>query len=197
MARPTATVAGLTEGFWQSIAVNESSDAPAQPDIGLVRVELKHKPVLANLVQFYRYDFSPIRSLELTPHGTYSYLYLDNYFTETTRQAFFIVVDDKIGGFAFMRRSEGVNELAEFFVMKAHRRRHVGTIAATRLLQKFPGAWTLEFDHNNPRASNFWPRVVESIASGPVERIEQYPPRVDYASSRLRFRIDPPRLLRS
>jgi predicted acetyltransferase len=168
--------------------VSEPSE-PREQRIGLVRVKLKHKQVLANLVQFYRYDFSAIRGLELTPHGTYSYLYLDHYFVEPSRQAFFIVVDERLAGFAFARRKEGVNELAEFFVMKAFRRRNVGTIAATRLFRKFPGDWSLEFDHNNARAANFWPRVVESVAAGPVERIEQYPPTVDYASSRLNFRV--------
>lgn len=176
--------------------MSESSES-REPQIGLVRVKLKHKQVLANLVQFYRYDFSVIRGLELTPHGTYSYLYLDHYFVEPSRHAFFIVVDGKIAGFAFTRRKEGVNELAEFFVMKAFRRRNIGTAAATRLFRKYPGAWSLEFDHNNTRASNFWPNVVESVASGPVERVEQYPPSVDYASSRLNFRIDPPRFLPS
>jgi predicted acetyltransferase len=169
------------------------TEATDEPDVNLHRVKLPHKPVLANLIQFYRYDFSGIRSLDLTAHGTFSYLWLDNYFTEAGRYPFFIWDGEKLAGFALMRRIDGVNHLSEFFVMKAHRRRGVGRLAAIRLFRMYPGDWSLEMDHNNDRARKFWSQVLESVCEGPVKRTEQYPPRVDHASTMLEFHIPPTR----
>jgi len=75
-----------------------------------------HKHVLANLLQFYRYDFSAIRGYELTPHGTFVYRYLDHYFTEDGREACFITADGELAGFTMTRRlSDSTHEVAEFF----------------------------------------------------------------------------------
>ncbi len=51
-------------------------------NVELVAVIEEHKHVLANLLQFYCYDFSEVRGYELTPHGTFVYRYLDHYFSE-------------------------------------------------------------------------------------------------------------------
>jgi len=69
-------------------------------DVELVTVAEADKPVLANLLQLYQYDFSEIRELDLTPHGTFTYRYLDPYFTEPAREAYFVTVDGRLGGFA-------------------------------------------------------------------------------------------------
>jgi predicted acetyltransferase len=39
----------------------------------------------------------------LSPHGTYTYRYLDGYFTEPDRQPYFITVDGEFAGFALAR----------------------------------------------------------------------------------------------
>jgi len=155
--------------------------------VGVVRVRVDHKAGLAQRVQLYLHDFSEIRPYELTAHGTYTYLWLDNYFTEASRYPFFLVAGDRLAGFALMRRVSGVNELAEFFVVRRYRRQGVGRTAATRLFRKYPGRWSLEFDHANGPASVFWPKVVGEVAVGSVRRTEQYPPKVDYPSTLLEF----------
>jgi predicted acetyltransferase len=156
--------------------------------VQLVPVAEHHKPVLANLVQFYRYDYTEVRDLELSPHGTYPYGYLDHYFVEPGREALFIVADGKIAGFALMRRlDDGTNQVAEFFVLKARRRGGVGRAAARALFRRFPGRWQLEFDHANKTGRAFWPAVVADVADGPVETREAGPPEFDHPCTQLRF----------
>jgi predicted acetyltransferase len=156
--------------------------------VRLVAVKERHKPVLDRLLQLYLYDFSGFRSLELTPHGTFPYRYLDHYFVEAGRQASFIVAGDQIAGFALMRRlDDGTNQVAEFFVMKAHRRHGVGRVAAHDLFRRFPGRWRLEFDHANLAASRFWPVVVAEVADGPVNQRDLLPPEVDHPCTQLLF----------
>ncbi|HEY8458047.1 MAG TPA: GNAT family N-acetyltransferase [Actinopolymorphaceae bacterium] len=172
-------------------AGERSSGSQDQVTVQLHRVREQHKSVLANLVQFYQYDFTEFRDLKLSPHGTYVYRWLDHYFVEPSRQALFIVADDAIAGFALMRRlPTKVNQVAEFFVLKAHRRKGVGRAAATKLFRRFPGRWQLEFDHTNAPAGRFWPGVVAEVASGPVESRELVPPEVEYPCTQLLFTVD-------
>ncbi|MEQ7123126.1 GNAT family N-acetyltransferase [Actinopolymorpha sp. B11F2] len=165
-----------------------TSGTPAPPEVRLVAVREGHKPVLDRLLQLYLYDFSEIRTLELTPHGTYPYRYLDHYFVEAGRHASFIVAGDRIAGFALMRRlDDGTNQVAEFFVLRAHRRHGVGRAAARALLRRFPGRWCLEFDHANAAAGQFWPAVVAEVADGPMGSRDLGPPEVDHPCTQLTF----------
>jgi predicted acetyltransferase len=158
--------------------------------VRLVTVKEQHKPVLERLVQLYLYDFSEIRPLELTPHGTFPYRYLDHYFVEAGRQASFIVAGEQIAGFVLMRRlDDGSNQVAEFFVLKAHRRHGVCRVAAHALFRRFPGRWSLEFDHTNAAAGRFWPAVVAEVVAGQVDRRELGPPEVDHPCTQLAFTI--------
>ncbi len=164
------------------------SDSVGPGEVRLVRVAEKHKDVLANLVQFYRYDYTEVRDLDLSPHGTYPYRYLDHYFVEAGREAMFILAGERLAGFALMRRlDDGCHQVAEFFVLKAHRRHGVGRTAALALFRRFPGRWRLEFDHANAAGAAFWPGVADAAAVGEVEVRELQPPEVDQPCRQLRF----------
>jgi predicted acetyltransferase len=156
--------------------------------VQLVRVAERHKSVLANLMQFYRYDLSELRGYEISPHGTYPYRYLDHYFVEPGREPLFILAGERLAGFALVRKlDDGVLQVAEFFVLRALRRAGIGRRAATALFRRFPGSWQLEYDHGNVPAARFWPQVVEEVADGPVEARDLSPPEVDHPCRQLRF----------
>jgi hypothetical protein len=110
------------------------------PTVELEPVAEEHKSVLANLVQLYRYDFSEVRGYELSGHGTFVYRFLDHYWTEPGRSALFIRQKGQLAGFALSRqRQDGVREVAEFLVVRAHRRSGVGRAAALGLFERTPG----------------------------------------------------------
>ncbi|SHF89943.1 Predicted acetyltransferase [Streptoalloteichus hindustanus] len=148
--------------------------------------------MLVNLMQFYLHDFSEIREAELTPHGTFVYNYLDYYFTETTREAYFIRADGHLAGFALARGDvddDGSWNVAEFFVVRRHRGRGVAREAARLLFARHPGEWTLSVDHNNERAGSFWRSVVNEVAVGAVAEVDGHLPSEPVAVTRLRFRV--------
>jgi predicted acetyltransferase len=156
-------------------------------DVELVTTAEADKPVLANLLQLYQYDFSEIRELDLTPHGTFTYRYLDSYFTESGREAYFVTVDGTLGGFALLRGDaddDGSWNVAEFFVVRRYRRRGVARQAARLLFARHPGEWTLSFDRNNAPAAALWRTVVAEAATGEITETECPPP---IAGTRLRF----------
>ncbi|MFC0107210.1 GNAT family N-acetyltransferase [Kibdelosporangium aridum] len=148
--------------------------------VELTPVNESDKPVLANLMQLYLHDFSEIRELSLSPHGTFAYGYLDLYFLYETREAYFISVDDELAGFALARFADDAWTVAEFFVVRRHRRRGVARVAAKRLFERHPGPWTLDYDDNNTAAAAFWHAVVPEPAD-----IENLPG----SRTRLRFLV--------
>lgn len=159
-------------------------------DVDLAVVTEEHKHVLANLLQFYRYDFSAARGYELTSHGTFTYRYLDHYFTEDGREACFITAAGRLAGFTMTRRTDdGAREVAEFFVVRRYRGHGVGSAAARQMFRRHPGEWLLAFDHANAGAVRFWPAVVAAIADGPVRSNDRYPPEVPYPGTWLRFTV--------
>jgi predicted acetyltransferase len=158
-------------------------------DVELLAVAEADKPVLANLIQLYQHDFSEIRELPLTRHGTFGYSYLDHYFTEQTREAYFIEAGGELAGFALARGdvdADGSWNVAEFFVARGHRRKGVAREAACLLFARHPGVWTLNFDHANTAAATFWPSVTASVATGPVEEVDVFE---EVPCTRLRFRV--------
>jgi predicted acetyltransferase len=153
-----------------------------------VHVGAVDRAVLANLLQLYRHNFSPIRGFELTDHGTFVYRFLDANFTEPGRRAWFIRRGGRLAGFAMARvLPDGFNEVAEFFVARAHRRAGVGRRAAAALFQQRPGQWELGFDLANHEASGFWPSVAQAAAVGPVDRRVEGPPERTYPQVVLSF----------
>ena len=128
------------------------------------------KPVLVNLMQLYRYDLSEFRGYELSEHGTFIYRYLDHYWVEPGRHAFFVKVDGRLAGFALAREVDGEYEVAEFFVARRHRRGGVGRQAALLLFARLPGRWSLFHDDANEPAGRFWSQVVAQASGGGFDR---------------------------
>jgi predicted acetyltransferase len=165
--------------------------AGAREDAGevvLEKVAERDKAVLARLLQLYRYDLSAIRHLELDAGGTFVFRFLDLYFLGPDREAWFIRHDGQLSGFAMTRTlPDGASEVAEFFVVRAHRRAGVGRRAAAALLGRHPGRWEVTCDLANVGASRFWPEVVGAAATGPVEHRREGPPERAYDQFVLRF----------
>lgn len=150
--------------------------------VELIRVKEQDKAVLANLVQFYCYDMSPVRGVEVDAHGQFPYRYVDHYFVETDRDVRFIRHDGALAGFVMTRElPTAEREMAEFFVMRGHRRAGVGSDVAERIFSLHRTRWVVAFDNANAEAVRFWPSVVSRLSSGQVERRHIGPPehRID------------------
>lgn len=146
------------------------------------------KPVLLNLMQFYCYDMSVVRGVDVTEHGQFIYRYIDHYFLEQDRDVLFVRHDGALAGFVMSRDlSAGEREVAEFFVVRRHRRFGVGRSAAAQLFSLHPGQWVVAFDDANAEATKFWPGVVDRAAVGAVHRSQIGPPEHRFDRTILRF----------
>jgi predicted acetyltransferase len=159
------------------------------PDATLVPVEEEDKPVVANLLQLYRYDMSEFREYDVSEHGLFVYRFLDHYWTEPGRHAFLIRRGSVLIGFA-MVREVGPNsyDVAEFFVLRRHRGSGAARTAAHEMFCRFAGRWTLFHDDANTRAGRFWTAVVTEVSEGTFDR-EAIVSSAGFAGQRLRFEV--------
>ena len=85
------------------------------------KVKPQEKDTLANLLEKYNYEFSQYDKRQFDNNGLFGYKYLNNYFTESSRYAYFIYVDDTLAGFALVNKYKVCERpidwsIAEFFV---------------------------------------------------------------------------------
>lgn len=139
--------------------------------VSLVPVGEPDKAVLANLLQLCRHDLSEVRGYELSEHGTFVSRFLDHYWAEPGRDAFFVRSDGRLAGFALARLLDGgEREVAEFFIVRSSRRRGLGRAASLALFARRPGRWGLFHDDANLPAAAFWHAVVAEASNGLFER---------------------------
>ena len=64
--------------------------------VQVVKATIEQKPVLANLLELYAYDFTEFCDFDVGDDGFYGYERLPLYWTEPTRFPYLIYVDKKI-----------------------------------------------------------------------------------------------------
>ena len=101
--------------------------------VELQPVSIEKREILANLLEKYEYEFSQWNLCDVNPLGLYGYKYLDCYWLEENRWAYFILADGKLAGFVMVNDYAEAPEratdfsMAEFFVMHKYRRAGVGS----------------------------------------------------------------------
>ena len=70
--------------------------------VTLCPVSLEQKEILRNLLEKYDYEFSQWDLRDVNENGLFGYEYLDNYWTEENRWAYFIRADGKLAGFVMV-----------------------------------------------------------------------------------------------
>ncbi len=149
-------------------------------DTCAVRVEVleataRDGPVLRQLLELYRHDFSEFDGSDVDEHGLYGYRHLDDYLGEPGRHSFLIKVDARWAGFALVRTLPP-HDMTEFFVMRKYRRLGVGREVARQVFERFPGEWQVRQMASNPAATTFWRAVIpvqfdEDVREdGPLQR---------------------------
>lgn len=146
-------------------------------DVVVIPARAKDRAVLWRLLQLYLHDFSEIDRRAVDERGEFEYRWFDHYWTEAERSPLLVRVDGEWAGFALVRR--GVpNEMAEFFIMRKHRRSGVGRRVAAECFDRFPGRWLTHQIPDNEAATAFWraaipvPYEETSDASGITQRFE-------------------------
>ena len=167
----------------------------------MAKVELEpctqsRRPALEAMFQLYTHDFSEhwagTDRGELQEDGRFpDYPHLDLYWKEPQRTAWLIRADGHLAGFALTNAysHSGLpldHAMAEFFVVRKHRRAGVGWRAASRLIGERPGQWELAVARANVGALSFW-RGLAGELSPEVEALDCDDTR--WNGTILRFRV--------
>lgn len=135
-------------------------------NIELTEVTVNKKTVLRQLIELYEYDLSPYTGNKVNKHGYFEYLYLDSYWTQNQRFAYFILIDEALAGFVMVNdycevsREASTKAIAEFFVMRQFRRQGIGREIAEKVFRLFPGPWEVHQYLQNKQSITFWEKVI-------------------------------------
>jgi predicted acetyltransferase len=149
------------------------------PDRPPARIEVapataEQQPILANLLELYVHDFSEIHHVDLGPDGRFGYANLPRYWLEPDRHPLLVKLDGKLAGFALVKKgselsgNQTVWDMAEFFIVRGHRRRGAGTAAAHQVWKLFPGPWEIRVMESNHAAHHFWQQAITEFAGKPT-----------------------------
>ena len=147
-----------------------SSELPIE--VTLDEAAPDREPMLARLMQLYAYDFSELTGCDVREDGCFpGGTPLHSCWSEPWRSAFVIRADARIAGFCILdERSRltgdpSVSDVAEFFVLRRHRRRGVGLLAA-RLAFARSRCWEVRQTAANASATAFWRQAIAAYTGG-------------------------------
>ena len=152
------------------------------PKVELERCRPERRATLDALFQLYIHDFSEhwagTDRGELQEDGRFpDYPHLDLYWSESSRHPYLIRADGHLVGFALINDHSHAglsvdHAVAEFFVVRKHRRSGVGRIAVLRLIGDRPGQWEMAVARANIGALTFW-RGVANLVGRDVEELDR------------------------
>lgn len=147
------------------------------PQIELVPASYDQVPLLANLLQLYIYDFSEMLDMDVEADGRFSYPHLPIYWSDPGRHPFLVRVDGKLAGLVLVKTGSewNVHDMAEFFILRRHRRRGLGTRIAHEVWRRLTGPWEVRVMEANVPAQYFWTHAISSFTGLPAvpARVEQ------------------------
>lgn len=143
--------------------------------VEISRAPIEEKALIAELFQFYTYDWSELEPagsthFEVGPDGRFApFPHLDKYWTEEKRWPYLIRANGMIAGFALVNthsyRGRAIDfNMAEFFVLRKHRGAGLAEAACHHLLHLHAGSWEIAVATRNTRARRFWERSIRSAA---------------------------------
>lgn len=151
-------------------------------------------------MQLYVHDFSEQWSDtergELGDDGLFpDYPDLESYWRDGNRPALLVRHHGNIAGFALIndRSHSGLpadRNMAEFFIVRKHRRGGVGTKVAHTIFSRYPGQWEAAVARRNAGALAFWRNAIRQHPR--AREIEEKDfDTADWNGPIIRFRIQP------
>ena len=141
------------------------------PKVDLEIASPRHEGALQSLFQLYTHDFSEqwagMPRGELDDQGRFPPYPLASYWQDEGHIPLLLRADGHPAGFALINRSSHAGRpvernMAEFFIVRKHRRGGVGTAAAHAIFDRYPGTWEAAVARKNVAALAFWRRAVAS-----------------------------------
>ena len=129
----------------------------------------RDRTVIEAMMQLYIHDFSEhwagTPRGELGEDGKFAPYPLDPYWRDTGHIPLIMRTGSALAGFALINPkahsgSAVDHNMAEFFILRKHRRGGVGLAAAQAIFARFPGQWEAAVARRNTAALAFWRRAV-------------------------------------
>ena len=153
---------------------------PEQPVVRLATASPEAAVLLSNLLGLYMHDMSVHFPVEPGTDGLFRYEGLPLYWSEpATHFPFLIYVGERVAGFALATRGSPASDnpehldVAEFFVLRAHRRAGVGREAAFLLWNRLPGQWVVRVSTANSEAVAFWRASIDQYTAGAFDHTQR------------------------
>jgi len=168
------------------------------PDIEIALARPDERDVIANLFQLYAHDFSDfwvgLPDGELKDDGRFEdYWALDLYWREADRIPLLFRIGGRPVGFALLNGASHSGlpvdrNMAEFFIVRKHRRGGAGAKAARDIFSRYPGLWEAAVARKNLGALAFWRRAVGGCPGAEDVEERDYQ-TADWNGPILRFRV--------
>jgi predicted acetyltransferase len=151
--------------------------------------------VVRNLFALYMHDMSEFVALDVEDDGAFAVpASVASYWEGADapeRFPFLIRLDDRLAGFALVRRivaDPATFDMGEFFILRKYRGAGIGRTAARHLFDRFAGAWEVRQLPTNTAAQAFWRRVIGDYARGAFTEGQEFFPAYDREFVVQRFR---------
>ncbi len=140
------------------------------PQVDIVAADANAQPAIENLMQLYIHDMSELFSgtprCEIQADGRFhSSIDVGKWWQDVNHIALLVRVDTRLAGFALLNAAahSGTvvdHNVAEFFIVRKHRRSGVGMAAAHAMFNRYPGRWEVAVMRANAGAMAFWTRCI-------------------------------------
>lgn len=142
--------------------------------VEIKQVSEERKETLANLLEKYNYEFSQYDKRQFDDNGLFGYKYLNNYFTDNDRFAYFIYADNLLAGFALINKYHECERpidwsIAEFFVSCNFRRQGVATDAVRQIFEIHKGYYHIKYHKKNEASAVLWNSVAKKYSNNSYE----------------------------
>ena len=147
-------------------------------DISIEAIKEEEKEILRNLYEKYEYELSQYTDCDVNKLGLFGFGFLDYYWSEENRHAFFIKVNYKLAGFILINDYPAIKKLNtkytmdSFHILYKYRRIGVGKYCVKYILDKFKGKWQLNIIPKNIISKYFWENAISEYTNGNYEIIE-------------------------
>lgn len=167
------------------------------PDVDVAVARPEERGTIDNLMQLYVHDFSEqwagTPRGELDAEGRFPAYPLGPYWGEAGCIPLLLRVGGHLAGFALLNADAHSGRpvdrnMAEFFIVRKHRRGGVGTAAARAIFSRYPGQWEAAVARKNVGALAFWRSAVRRHP-GAAEVEESDLSTASWNGPVLRFRI--------
>ena len=147
-------------------------------DILVEPIKEEEKEILRNLYEKYEYELSQYTDCDVNNLGLYGFGFLDYYWNEDNRYAFFIKVDNILAGFVLINDYPAIKKLDtkytldSLFVLYKYRRHGVAKYCIKYAFDKFKGKWQLNVIPKNVTSKIFWENTIAEYTNGKYEVME-------------------------